>query len=60
MTREYLFMMTSFELDIADEANERAPIGALANADLRSICMGGYECMFRKGCTTIGRVESIS
>lgn len=53
-------MMTSFELDIADEAKERAPIGALANADLRSICMGGYECMVRKGSATIGRVESIS
>jgi hypothetical protein len=38
MTREYLFMMMgSDDLVIADDANERTPMGALANADLRSI-----------------------
>jgi hypothetical protein len=41
MTREYLFMMMgSDDLDIADEANEHAPMGALASADLRSIRYG--------------------
>jgi hypothetical protein len=40
MTREYLFMMIgSDDLDIVDEAKERTPMGALANADLRSIWM---------------------
>jgi hypothetical protein len=37
MTREYRFMMTSEELDIADEVNDLAPIGALLRAVLRSI-----------------------
>ena len=54
MTREYLFMMTSFELDIADEAKERAPIGALANADLRSICMRGMSVWLEKGLLRLG------
>ena len=40
MTREYLFMMIgSDDLDIVDDAKERTPMGALANADLRSIWM---------------------
>lgn len=32
-------MIGSDDLNIADEANERTPMGALAKADLRSIWM---------------------